>query len=198
MHNGMIRTAEEKMSKSVGNIFQLSEAIDRFGPEAIVAYLSSGHYRQPLEFSEQALEEARARVARIRNFIEESADGGDGEEDPFVSERREEFLAALADDFNTPRAWAALFNLIAEGNRRPLPGARAALADLLPLLGLESLLEARPDEPDGEAEALLAEREEARAGRDFERADRIRDRLAALGWEVRDTAEGASLRRRDA
>jgi cysteinyl-tRNA synthetase len=196
MHNGMIRTAEEKMSKSIGNIFQLSEAIDRFGGEAIVAYLSSGHYRQPLEFSEQALEEARARVARIRNFIEESADG-DGEEDPFVAERREEFLAALADDFNTPRAWAALFELIAEGNRRPLPGARGALAELLPLLGLESLLEERPGEPDAEAETLLGEREEARAARDFERADAIRDRLAELGWEVRDTAEGASLRRRD-
>jgi cysteinyl-tRNA synthetase len=196
MHNGMIRTAEEKMSKSVGNIFQLSEALDRFGGEAIVAYLSSGHYRQPLEFSEQALEEARARVARIRNFIEESADG-DGEEDRFVAERREEFLAALADDFNTPRAWAALFELIAEGNRRPLPGARAALAELLPLLGLESLLEERPDQPDSEAEALLTEREEARAARDFERADAIRDQLAELGWEVRDTAEGASLRRRD-
>jgi cysteinyl-tRNA synthetase len=196
MHNGMIRTAEEKMSKSVGNIFQLSEALDRFGGEAIVAYLSSGHYRQPLEFSEQALEEARARVARIRNFIEESADG-DGEEDRFVAERREEFLAALADDFNTPRAWAALFELIAEGNRRPLPGARVALAELLPLLGLESLLEERPDQPDSEAEALLTEREEARAARDFERADAIRDQLAELGWEVRDTAEGASLRRRD-
>jgi cysteinyl-tRNA synthetase len=192
MHNGMIRTAEEKMSKSVGNIFQLSEAIDRFGGETIVAYLSSGHYRQPLEFSEQALEEARARLARIRNFIEESADG-DGEEDPFVAERREEFLAALADDFNTPRAWAALFELIAEGNRRPLPGARAALAELLPLLGLESLLEGRPDQPDSEAETLLAEREEARAARDFERADRLRDELAARGWQIRDTAEGPRL-----
>jgi cysteinyl-tRNA synthetase len=197
MHNGMIRTAEEKMSKSVGNIFQLSEAIDRFGGEAIVAYLSSGHYRQPLEFSEQALEEARARVARIRNFLEEPADGDDGEEDPFVTERREEFLTALADDFNTPRAWAALFDLIAEGNRRPLPGARSAVADLLPLLGLESLLQARSEEPDSEAEGLLAEREEARAARDFERADAIRDQLAELGWEVRDTAGGASLRRRD-
>jgi cysteinyl-tRNA synthetase len=195
MHNGMIRTADEKMSKSVGNIFQLSEAIDRFGSAAIVAYLSSGHYRQPLEFSEQALEEARARVSRIRNFLEESADG-DEREDPFVAERREEFLAALADDFNTPRAWAALFDLIAEGNRRPLPGARGALTELLPLLGLESLLEAPSDTPDDEAEALLAEREQARAAREFERADRIRDRLAELGWEVRDTSEGASLRRR--
>jgi cysteinyl-tRNA synthetase len=196
MHNGMIRTAEEKMSKSVGNIFQLSEAIDRFGSEAIVAYLSSGHYRQPLEFSEQALSDARTRVARIRNFLEEPEDG-DGEEDPFVAERREEFLAALADDFNTPRAWAALFELIAEGNRRPLPGARAALGELLPLLGLDSLLEAGGEAPDSDAQALLAEREQARAERDFERADLIRDQLAELGWEVRDTAEGVSLRRRE-
>jgi cysteinyl-tRNA synthetase len=196
MHNGMIRNAEEKMSKSVGNIFQLSEAIDRFGSEAIVAYLSSGHYRQPLEFSEQALSDARTRVARIRNFLEEPEDG-DGEEDPFVAERREEFLAALADDFNTPRAWAALFELIAEGNRRPLPGARAALGELLPLLGLDSLLEAGGEAPDSDAQALLAEREQARAERDFERADRIRDQLAELGWEVRDTAEGVSLRRRE-
>ena len=60
MHNGMVRTDEEKMSKSVGNIFQLSEAIERFGAEALVAYLTSGHYRQPLEFSEQALAQARA------------------------------------------------------------------------------------------------------------------------------------------
>jgi cysteinyl-tRNA synthetase len=196
MHNGMVRADAEKMSKSLGNIFQLSEALDRFGGEAVVAYLTSGHYRQPLEFSEGALEEARTRVERIRNFLTEATKGG-GEQDPFVGERREAFLAALADDFNTPKAWAALFELVAEGNRRPLPGVREALDELLPLLGLESVLsgtgaEERPDE---EAEGLLAERERARAARDFARADEIRDRLAALGWEVRDTPEGARLRR---
>ena len=161
MHNGMVRTAEEKMSKSLGNIFQLSEAIERFGGEAVVAYLSSGHYRQPLEFSERAMEEAGARLERIRNFSESAAPLGDGEEDPFVAEKREVFLAALADDFNTPRAWAALFELVAEGNRRPLPGAREALAELLELLGLESVLaSAAASGDDAEAEALLAEREE--------------------------------------
>jgi cysteinyl-tRNA synthetase len=202
MHNGMVRTDEEKMSKSVGNIFQLSEAIDRFGAEAVVAYLSSGHYRQPLEFSERALTEAGARLERIRNYLAEAradptvAEAGRDEEDPFVSDRREEFLAALADDFNTPRAWAALFELVGEGNRRPLPGALAALADLLSLLGLESLLEPVGEDADPEAEALLAEREQARADRDFARADEIRDRLAELDWEVRDTPEGARLRRR--
>ncbi|MQA76321.1 MAG: cysteine--tRNA ligase [Solirubrobacterales bacterium] len=203
MHNGMVRTAEEKMSKSVGNIFQLSEAIDRFGAEAVVAFLTSGHYRQPLEFSEAALEQASARLGRIRNYLAEApADAAAGEAvpdlDPFVAEGRERFLAALADDFNTPRAWAAIFELVAEGNRRPLAGARAALAELLPLLGLESLLEPQsPAADDPEAVRLLAERELARAERDFERADRIRDELAARGWAVRDTADGARLVRAD-
>jgi cysteinyl-tRNA synthetase len=196
MHNGMVRTAEEKMSKSLGNIFQLSEALDRFGPQAVLAYLTSGHYRQPLEFSEAALEEAAARVERIRNFLDEAGEEEGGGEDPFVAERREEFLDALADDFNTPRAWAALFELIAEANRRPLAGARAAVADLLELLGLEALLQSGDDEPDAEARSLLAERQLAREAHDFDLADRIRNRLGELGWEVRDTPDGATLRRR--
>jgi cysteinyl-tRNA synthetase len=195
MHNGMVRTDEEKMSKSVGNIFQLSEALDRYGREAVVAYLTSGHYRQPLEFSDRALEEAGARLDRIRNYIAEAPGDEGGYEDPFVAERREEFLAALADDFNTPRAWAALFDLVAEGNRRSLDGARPALSEMLELLGLESLPEA-DEAPDAAAEALLAERERARAEKDFEHADRIRERLGELGWEVRDTPTGVTLRRR--
>ena len=164
MHNGMVQMAEEKMSKSVGNIFQLSEALDRYGREAVVAYLVSGHYRQPLEFSELALAEAAARVERIRNFVLDLPEGGEATEDEFVAASREALLGALADDFNTPRALAALFELIAEGNRRQLAGTRAALEEMLPLLGLESLL--RPaDEVEPEAERLMEAREQARAGR---------------------------------
>ncbi|MEK6328134.1 MAG: cysteine--tRNA ligase [Actinomycetota bacterium] len=195
MHNGMVQMAEEKMSKSVGNIFQLSEALDRYGREVVVAYLVSGHYRQPLEFSERALAEAAARVERIRNFVLDLPDGAEATEDEFVAASREALLGALADDFNTPRALAALFDLIAEGNRRQLAGARAALEEMLPLLGLESLL--RPaDEVEPEAERLMEAREQARAGRDFQRADRIRDELASRGYEVRDTPDGPQLVRR--
>jgi cysteinyl-tRNA synthetase len=114
-----------------------------------------------------------------------------------VTERREAFLAALADDFNTPRAIAQIFEIVAEGNRRPLAGAHAAVAELLAIVGLGSLATAGEEAPDAEAEALLAERQRARAERDFERADEIRERLTAMGWEVRDSAEGASLVRRD-
>jgi cysteinyl-tRNA synthetase len=193
MHNGMIEIAEEKMSKSVGNIFQLSGALDRFGPEAVVAYLASGHYRQPLAFAEDALEEAAARVEGIRNYLRSAPPGG--EPDPVLAERREAFLDALADDFNTPRAFAELSELINEGNRRQLPGARQALAELLPLLGLDSLL-ADEERPDAGAGNLLAERERARADGDFGRADALRDQLGELGWEVRDEAGGARLVRR--
>jgi cysteinyl-tRNA synthetase len=192
MHNGMVQIDEEKMSKSVGNIFQLSEAIERYGGQTVVAYLASGHYRQPLAFSDEQLQEAAARVDRIRNYLR---DAPSGDPDPFLTEKREALLDALADDFNTPQAFAVLFEIVAEGNRRELSGARGLLAELLPLLGLDSLL-AEDEAPPAEAEQLLAERQDARAAKDFERADALRDRLAGMGWEVRDEAGGARLVRR--
>jgi cysteinyl-tRNA synthetase len=192
MHNGMVQLDEEKMSKSVGNIFQLSEAIDRFGGQTVVAFLASGHYRQPLAFSEEQLEESGARVDRVRNYLR---DAPSGEPDPFLAEKRGAFLEALADDFNTPRAFALLFEIVAEGNKRELTGARGVLEELLPLLGLESLLSEEEAAPP-EAEKLLAERQEARAAKDFDRADAIRDELAGMGWEVRDEAGGARLVRK--
>jgi cysteinyl-tRNA synthetase len=189
MHNGMIESDAEKMSKSEGNIFQLSEALDRYGREAVVAYLISGHYRQPLAFGEQQMEQAQAQVERLRNFFREHpVKGAEGE----VFQRLEAFKEALADDFNTPKAMAEAFELVAEANREEVPGAPEALHEMLELVALESLAEAEGG-ADEEAERLLAEREEARAAKDFERADEIRDRLAELGWEVRDAEGGARL-----
>jgi cysteinyl-tRNA synthetase len=192
MHNGLVQIDEEKMSKSVGNIFQLSEAIERYGGQTVVAYLISGHYRGPLAFSDEQLREAAARVDRIRNYVRDAPSGEPGE---FLQDRRQAFLDALADDFNTPQAFAVLFEIVAEGNRRELSGAREVLAELLPLLGLDSLL-AEEERAPAEAQQLMAERQEAREARDFERADSLRDQLAEMGWEVRDEAGGARLVKR--
>jgi cysteinyl-tRNA synthetase len=212
MHNGMIETGAEKMSKSEGNIFQLSEALDRYGREAVVAYLISGHYRQPLAFGPEQMEQAVAQVERLRNFFREHPIGGGepgespseqqrgGSAGPFPgsprdsASRLQSFRDALADDFNTPRAMAEAFELAAEANRGDVSGAPAVLAEMLELVGLSSLTQ--PDEgaeADDEAEKLLGERQAARAAKEFARADEIRDRLAELGWEVRDSAEGAKL-----
>jgi cysteinyl-tRNA synthetase len=202
MHNGMIETEAEKMSKSEGNIFQLSEALDRYGRDAVVDYLVSGHYRQPLAFGPEQMEQAAARVERLRNFFRVHPVGEAGGAPPerqrggFAgtppASRTEAFREALADDFNTPRAMAEAFELVAEANREDVPGAPEALLEMLELVGLESLAAAEVG-AGAEAEALLTEREEARAVEDFARADEIRDRLAELGWEVRDSADGAKL-----
>jgi cysteinyl-tRNA synthetase len=215
MHNGMIETDAEKMSKSEGNIFQLSEALDRFGPEAVVAYLVSGHYRQPLAFGEEQLNEAVARVGRLRNFLRsnppsvldpapDSYAGAAPAPDVSIgaylpalagpaAEAVSRFRDALADDFNTPRAMSELFDFIRAANQEPVDGAGDAVFEMLFLVGLQTLAASDDGGPDDGAMALLADREQARADRDFERADAIRDELAELGWEVRDSAEGASL-----
>jgi len=206
MHNGMVETDAEKMAKSAGNIFQLSNALEQYGREAIVDYLISGHYRQPLAFGPERMEEAVARCERLRNFFRERAAAGGPEGDPDEQQlggsgespaiaRLEAFREALADDFNTPRAMAEVFELVGEANRADIPDAPETVRAMLQLLGLDSLAETA-GEADPEAEKLLSEREEARAAKDFERADAIRARLAELGWEVRDSAGGARLVRR--
>jgi cysteinyl-tRNA synthetase len=194
MHNGMVQTGTEKMAKSVGNIFLLHEATAQYGGPAVVNFLISGHYRQPLVFGEKELEQAVARNERIRDFFR-GVERVEGDPDPKVPAAREAFIEALADDFNTARAMAVLYELIGEANKGSVAGAHSVVEELLGIVGLESL--AMPEEAAGdEAEQLLAEREAARAAKDFERADEIRDRLAALGFEVRDGAAGASLVRK--
>jgi cysteinyl-tRNA synthetase len=195
MHNGMITTGPEaKMAKSEGNVFQLDEAVSRFGPEAVIDFLISGHYRQPLAFGAAALEQAKARTERFRDFFRSTA-RAEGEEDPRVAAAREEFRAALSDDFKTPTAMGVLFSLIADANKEPLPGAHDAVAEMLGVLGLGALaMEDAVD--DAGAQALLDEREAAREARDFERADALRDELGERGFEIRDTADGPRLVRR--
>ena len=202
MHNGMVETDAAKMSKSDGNIFQLSEAIERYGRDAVVLYLISGHYRQPLAFGPEQMEQARAGVERLRNFFRTGA-GRDPGEVPSPQKREgsdgtspdsriEAFRVALADDFNTPRALAEIFELVGDANRGQVDGAEAALREMLGLLGLGNLAEGE-ESAGADAEALMAERQQARAAKDFGRADAIRDELAALGWEVRDSADGPRL-----
>jgi cysteinyl-tRNA synthetase len=199
MHNGMVQLDEEKMSKSIGNIRSLSGALDARGRDALVMYFAGGHYRQPLAFSEEALEEARRSVERVRELIRRlNADAGAPEG---MDEYVERFFDALADDFQTPAARAVLFEWVTEANRRLDSGQTLGfgrLSEMLYALGLEGLLEAGADEeaPDPEALQLLQEREEARAGRDFATADARRDELAARGYDVRDTPQGPRLVRR--
>jgi len=196
VHNGMIQVQSarpgdpaEKMAKSVGNIALLHEVLDQYGRDAVVLYLVSGHYRQPLAFGEDALAQADASARRIREAARRLAPGPSPAE---LAPLRERFLDALADDFNTPRALQALFDWVREANGRPQGTGGDDLAEMLGLLGLEGLLE-RSDEAPAEVVDLAAARLRARADGDYGEADRLRDEIAERGWIVRDTPGGFSL-----
>ncbi len=191
VHNGMVRLDRDKMSKSVGNVFALHEALRQYGRDALLMYFCGAHYRQPLEFDDERLAEADARCTRIR----EAARGLVGGPSPeWSAPLRERFTDALATDFNTPRALAAVFDWVREANRT---GEGAVGEDdlraMLDVLGLGSLVDRTSVQPPPEVQELAQEREQARAQRDFARADSLRDELRSLGWEVRDGPDGPDL-----
>jgi cysteinyl-tRNA synthetase len=165
MHNGMLRLSGEKMSKSLGNIVSLREALDEWGRETLLVYFLGGHWRKPIDYSDEVLDQAAAQAESFRNvFRGESADGGDWDA----------FAAALDDDFNTPEALAVMHgwrdhDLLRRG---------------LEVFGLESLAEG--EAAPAQLEELARARVEARARKDFQASDRLRDEIAAAGWEVRD------------
>jgi cysteinyl-tRNA synthetase len=195
VHNGMVQMGDsgEKMAKSVGNIRLLHVALEEYGRDALVMYFLGGHYRQPLAFSPELLEEADRRVHRIRDAMRRLTPG---ESPSDMAPLKVQFLDALAEDFNTPKALAALFEWIREANRRQGVGD-ADLREMLEVLGLEGLeplgAGGDPSAIDPEATDLLAQRERAREARDFDEADRLREEIRARGWEIRDGPEGPEL-----
>jgi cysteinyl-tRNA synthetase len=192
MHNGMIQSTGEKMAKSVGNIAPLHEVIGQYGRDAVVMYLIGGHYRQPLAFSDGELEDAQRRVYRIRDALSRLAKGQPSPDDMRI--HRDEFFAALANDFNTPAALASLFEWVREANRRGEGVGDANLLEMLDVVGLGELTElpftADPGAIDKDFDELLKRREQARRERDFETADCIRGELLEKGWEIRDGPDG--------
>jgi len=189
MHNGMLQLDKEKMAKSVGNIRGLGDVLDEVGGEVLVLYFSGGHYRQPIEFSDERLADARRAAERIRDAGRRLTPGDSPEE---LAPLRDAFFDALADDFNTARALAALYDWIREANRREGPVGGSHLREMLDVLGLATLLDSAGGPP-SEAVELAERRAGARDARDWAEADRLRDELRAMGWEVRDGPQGPEL-----
>ena len=194
VHNGMVRLDREKMSKSVGNIFVLREALDAYGRDALIMYFVGGHYRQPIEFDDERLVDAGRFVSRVRDAARALTAGNSP---PWSAPLRERFFDALAEDFNTPRALAAVAEWVSEANRRSARGSDpvgdADLREMLAVFAVENLLDVAVVSAPEAVVALLAQREAARASRDFASADRLRDEIRAAGWEVRDGAAGPEL-----
>ena len=190
VHNGMVRLDETKMSKSLGNIFLLHRALDAFGRDALIMYFVGSDYRKPVEFDDERLEEAQACVDRIREAARRLVPGPSPD---WSAPLRERFFDALADDFNTPEAMAAVFEWVREANRSAAGAGDADLREMLGVLGLDNLLDVAQTEAPADVVELRDARERARAARDYAEADRLREAIRAQGWEVRDGPDGPEL-----
>jgi cysteinyl-tRNA synthetase len=205
MHNALVTTAGEKMSKSLDNSALVSEVIKRFPARAVRLYLLQPHYRSPIEYSDAAIAESAVALERIDNFVRRAGDvvGVIAEHVP------QEFAAAMNDDLGTPAAVAVLHNVVREGNQALEAGETdlvatrlAEVLGMLAILGLDAdsaAWERRVDQQltvvvEGLVTELLKHREAARERKDFAAADAIRDSLAALGVEVLDTQQGPRWR----
>jgi len=199
LHNGLLQFGEEKMSKSLGNLITVKEALRRYTPDALRLFVLSSHYRSPLTYSEDALSAAESGVERLRQAIrfgEEARGDGILDAEPF----RARFIACMDDDFNTAQALAVLFELAREINRARAAGVRVAKAQetLRELAGVLGFTLEEPRKPVLNAEPfielLIEIRAELRQAKQWQLADRIRGRLSELGVVLEDTPKGTSWR----
>jgi cysteinyl-tRNA synthetase len=176
-HNGMLEFGGEKMSKSLGNDVSLRNVLDTWGREVVLLFFMSAHWRKPIDFTDETLQQAKAQVETFRDFFR-------GQNVADTPKEQDKLVAVLDDDFNTPDALALFHRWRARGLEEDL------LAGLT-LFGLGSLAETV--EAPAEIVALAEQRQQARADKNFAESDRLRDEIAARGWDVRDEAGGFRL-----
>lgn len=221
MHGGMLQINGEKMSKSLNNFFLLRDILETVDPSVLRFLMLQTHYRSPLDFSDERVDEAGVALERIKNAVKaldwalENANAAEDAVDAaaagdLVRATRAKFIAAMDDDFNSSKALGDVFDFVGEANTivagktlsaadaeavRPI---RDLIIELMGVFGVELRVEAADGGEGGIPNAvaeLLAMRTEARAAKDWPRADEARDKLAALGWAVVDTPQGPRLER---
>ncbi|MBE6035046.1 MAG: cysteine--tRNA ligase [Clostridiales bacterium] len=210
MHNGYITIDNEKMSKSKGNFFTVRDILADYSGEVIRFFLLSGHYRNPINFSDTLMEQAKNGLARMQNakanlkhLMEAGSDSGMTAIEEKSAENfrnyKQAFIDAMEDDLNTADAITAVFELITAINTTVKDGASKEFAkkaadildELTNILGL--LQQEEDDSIDSEIQALVEERQEARKNKNFARADEIRDILKAKGIVLKDTPQGVQI-----
>ena len=199
LHNGFLNVDNEKMSKSLGNFFTIRDVLERYDGETLRFFMLRTHYRSPFNFSDAHLDDARTALRRIYTALDgiQATPNVAATEIDWAQPQAAAFRAAMNEDFNTPLALAALFDLTGELNRTRSPRTAVLLRALGAILGVlqlmpRSYLQGGNAVDEHAIQALIAARTRAKQERDFTEADRIRQQLSGLGIELKDSAHGTT------
>ncbi len=197
MHNAMLQLGTEKMSKSLGNLITIKDALTKFNADALRVFFLSGHYRSPITYTTENVESAGRGAERIQQAANAEAKEGAGIGNIALDTYKQRFIDAMDDDFNTAQAVAVMFDLVRDINRTIESGAAAKtgqdlLKEFAGVMGLtlkapEKSIEAAPF-----IELLIATRKQLREAKQFQLADNIRAKLLELGITLEDTAKGTT------
>jgi len=202
LHNGFVQLGEEKMSKSLGNLVTIKEALAKYSADAIRIFILSSHYRSPLTYSEEALAAAERGVDRLRQTVHRESVEKEPTGEMVIERYRKQFIEVMDDDFNTAQAVAFLFDLAHDINRAGEAGYGVALAQktLSELAGILGLTLKPPEKPALDAEPfielLISTRTQLREAHQWQLADEIRAKLAELDIVLEDTPKGTVWKRK--
>jgi cysteinyl-tRNA synthetase len=195
LHNGFLNVDNEKMSKSLGNFFTIRDVLEKYDGETLRFFMLRTHYRSPFNFSDANLDDARGALRRLYTAL----DGVDAPVAPvdWQQPAARAFREAMNEDFNTPLALAALFELAGEVNRTRSPQSASLLRGLAGTLGFlqqapRTYLQGGTSVDGAAIEAAIAARQAAKAARNYVEADRIRKDLLGQGIELKDTPQGTT------
>ena len=200
VHNGLMRLGDEKMSKSLGNLVSVRDALERYSSDSLRLFFLGSHYRSPTMYTDDGVESQERAMDRLRGAVV-PADVAPGSEILDPSSFKTMFIEAMDDDLNTPRALAAMFELIREINRGREGGmnvtsAQEVLLEVASVLGLTLDAKQRTGDIDPLIDLLIKSREELRSAKMYVQADGIRERLEELGYVLEDSADGTTWKRR--
>ena len=193
LHTGFLNVKGQKMSKSLGNFVTIKDALKEYDSKVLRFFYISGHYRSPIDFSQELLDKAKNSLERLNDFTRKVRSSKEKDDKELIEKTRKEFQKYMDDDFDTPKALAAIFDFIKEVNKKG--GGKNSYELMLEFDKIFGILETKEQKVPKEIMELIDEREKARKENDFKKADAIREEIKKKGYILEDTDTGTVVKK---
>ena len=193
LHTGFLNVKGQKMAKSVGNFITIRDALEKHDAKVLRSFYISAHYRSPIDFSEELLEQAKNSLQRLNDFTTKMKNSNGKDDLELIKKTKEKFYESMDDDFDTVKALAAVFDFVKEANKKG--GGKKSYELMLEFDKVFNVLTISDEELPEAIKKLVDEREEARKAKNFKKADKLREEIIRKGYILEDSKEGVRVKK---